>query len=413
MLQRRRVASIRSLIIFAAFLSVGQAHMELLEPLAVYSKGDPQTPEANKDYSMTSPLDKAGADWPAKKRCTSEILSALNPVATLVSGEDFEWNLGGTAVHNGGSCQVGISYDSCETMVVLASWIGGCPLSLPYTFKVPDLPGADRAFFVWAWSNRSGNRELYQNVAVVAVQGSASEFVGPSMFRANTFGDGVCNNPETIDIVYPAPGDQVFYGGDYSDASPPSPSFSCAEWDNTKTVTVKNSGGGSGPTGGSPDGGDKPEETTKPEQTSASSSGNAEATSPPGSSSSGGEGTASTGVESGGTGSTSAETGKASSSSKSPTASSPTAAASATTSPSSTTSDENSANFIKFAIGVLVVLALGSFAVCFFRHRSTSDRSYSRADDSDEDSDSDSSDTIVMVVGGQVTTIVIVVKARS
>lgn len=79
---------------------------------------------------MTSPLDKAGADWPAKKRCTSEILSALNPVATLVSGEDFEWNLGGTAVHNGGSCQVGISYDSCETMVVLASWIGGCTLSL-------------------------------------------------------------------------------------------------------------------------------------------------------------------------------------------------------------------------------------------------------------------------------------------
>lgn len=98
---------------------------------------------------MTAPLAKTGDDWPAKKRCTSEILSALEPVATLVSGADFEWNLAGTAVHNGGSCQVAISYDSCETMAVLASWIGGCPLSLPYTFKVPELPGADRAFFIW------------------------------------------------------------------------------------------------------------------------------------------------------------------------------------------------------------------------------------------------------------------------
>lgn len=79
---------------------------------------------------MTSPLEKDGSNYPAKKRCTSEILSALTPVATLVSGEDFEWSLAGTAVHNGGSCQVGITYDNCETIAVMASYIGGCPLSL-------------------------------------------------------------------------------------------------------------------------------------------------------------------------------------------------------------------------------------------------------------------------------------------
>lgn len=30
-----------------------------------------------------------------------------------------------------------------------------------------------------------------------------------------------CINPEGTDVVYPAPGDQVFYGGKYSDGSPP------------------------------------------------------------------------------------------------------------------------------------------------------------------------------------------------
>lgn len=30
-----------------------------------------------------------------------------------------------------------------------------------------------------------------------------------------------CINPEGTDIVYPAPGDQVFYGGKYSEGSPP------------------------------------------------------------------------------------------------------------------------------------------------------------------------------------------------
>jgi len=143
----------------------------------------------DRDYSMTAPLEKDGSNYPAKSRCTAEILASLSPVATLVSGEEFTWNLLGTAVHNGGSCQVGVSYDACSSMVVLASWIGGCPLSLPYTFKVPDIPGADKAFFWWSWSNQSGNRELYQNVAVVAITGTASEFTGPTVFRANTFGE--------------------------------------------------------------------------------------------------------------------------------------------------------------------------------------------------------------------------------
>ncbi|BGP13293.1 hypothetical protein JCM10213v2_001212 [Rhodosporidiobolus nylandii] len=144
------------------------------------------------------------------------------------------------------SCQVSISYDFMETQVVLASYIGGCPLSLPYTFTVPDIPGADKACFIWSWFNYSGNREMYQNAAVVAVSGTADSFTGPNIFRANTFGDGVCNTPEGTDFVFPNPGEQVIYGGKYSSDSPPSAGSvsGCGDWDNEGTVTVKGSGSG-------------------------------------------------------------------------------------------------------------------------------------------------------------------------
>ncbi|GAA5927538.1 hypothetical protein JCM1841_002333 [Sporobolomyces salmonicolor] len=161
---------------------------QLNETYAIYSKYDPQTAESNKDYSMTSPPAADGGDHPCKSHCTSAIVDAINPVGTLV-----------------GSCQVGISYDYCPSMVVIASWIGGCPLSLPYTFTVPELPGSDKA-----WTNEECDREIYQNAAVVALTGTADTFVGPAVYRVNSFLDGSCANTAGTDDVYPAPGDQVF-----------------------------------------------------------------------------------------------------------------------------------------------------------------------------------------------------------
>jgi hypothetical protein len=92
--------------------------------------------------ALIPPLEqeKDGSNFPAKLYGTSATVSALTPVATLVAGETFSWELKGTATHNGGSCQVGISYDYLETMAVMASWIGGCPLeqcvcSTPFYFS--------------------------------------------------------------------------------------------------------------------------------------------------------------------------------------------------------------------------------------------------------------------------------------
>lgn len=55
---------------------------------------------------------------------------------------------------------------------------------------------------------------------MVSISGTAKQFVGPQIFRANTFGDDVCETIEGDEIHFPAPGDQVFYGAGMSASSP-------------------------------------------------------------------------------------------------------------------------------------------------------------------------------------------------
>ncbi|GAA5900370.1 hypothetical protein JCM5296_001411 [Sporobolomyces johnsonii] len=381
------------------------SNLLLNEPYAIYSKYDPQTAEANKDYSMTSPLAADGSDYPCKSRCTSAIVDAIDPVATLVSGSDFTWNLAGTAVHNGGSCQVGVSYDYCSSMVVIASWIGGCPLSLPYTLKIPELPGSDKAVFWWSWTNEEGNREIYQNAAVVAITGTADTFVGPTVYRVNSFSDGSCVNTEGIDDVYPAPGDQVFYGGKYDSASPPSAtSISGCTYDYQQTLTVSNGGGGSGPTataaseeGGSSGSGSASGGTT--------TSAGATATAPGGSSGAAATTAAAAGTAAGtaaAAGSSSSETTLAASGSSSgggsTSASGSDASSGSGASTTSSSSDDHTSEFLEFALGAVALVVVAGVVICLLHRRSTSP-AYSRGggggayeDDESSDSDTGSSD---------------------
>lgn len=66
---------------------------------------------------MPSPLAVDGSNFPAKGYATKAKLDALKPVATLVAGQDFEWNLAGTATHNGGSCQMAVRRVRCLPIV--------------------------------------------------------------------------------------------------------------------------------------------------------------------------------------------------------------------------------------------------------------------------------------------------------
>ncbi|BGP37141.1 hypothetical protein JCM10449v2_001045 [Rhodotorula kratochvilovae] len=342
--------------------------MEMSSPYAIYSKSDPQTAETNKDYSMTAPLDKGGSDWPAKGRATKEIVDATDVVATLVAGEDFSWDLAGTATHNGGSCQVGVSYDYMETQVVIASWIGDCPLKKPYTFKVPDIPGCDKCVFFWSWFNKTGNREMYQNAAVVSISGTATSFTGPQAYRMNTFGEGVCSIIEEVVAVFPNPGDQVFFGEGF-DAS-------------TASVTVTGSGG---PTNAKPSGGAAGGSSGSSGSSSTSSAAGSAET---GASSAGGEEatTAATGGATGGAGAgtgTGTGTGAGAAATK---ASSAAGAAGTTgstggstgsgsnsgTGSSSSSTGSNDKEFLFFAGGAILLVLLGGLVIFFAHKKATS-----------------------------------------
>ncbi|GAA6043634.1 hypothetical protein JCM8097_000846 [Rhodosporidiobolus ruineniae] len=364
----------------------------LTTPYAIYSKSDPQTEETNKDYSMTSPLNSTGADFPAKLRCTKAIVDTITPVANLVANEDYEWTLGGTAVHNGGSCQVAISYDYCENMVVMASWIGGCPLSLPYKFKVPDIPGCEKCIFLFSWFNNSGNREMHQNAAVVSVTGTATSFTGPNAYRGNTFSDGSCINPEGTDLVFPRPGDQVIYGGSYSSDNPPSVAdLSCPNWDNDKDITVSGDGTSSSETGvsGAASGGGAAATTTA--AGAATGGGEAATITGAGANTAGGAATSKTtaataagGVATGTTGST----GTGSSSST------------GSTSSSSSSSDDK---LLFFGLVVLALLIIGGLVIWAIQRNKSSGAAGGgrygatgrrrRGGDDDESSDSDSTES--------------------
>jgi hypothetical protein len=94
----------------------------------------------------------------------------------------------------GGSCQFAVSYDQGTTFAVVASIIGGCPISMAYSIPLPSLPSATKALFAWSWQNKEGNREDYGNCAIVDIVGTGpgTTYTGPKLFRANAVPDGTC-----------------------------------------------------------------------------------------------------------------------------------------------------------------------------------------------------------------------------
>ncbi|SCV68342.1 BQ2448_463 [Microbotryum intermedium] len=225
------------------------AHIEMVHPYPINSKYDPQTLEANKDYTMTAPLFANGANFPCKGYNTASAYSNLNSVDTLVSGTSYTVELAGTAVHGGGSCQFSVSYDQGKTFAVIASIIGGCPIGLKFTIPIPNLPSAKKATFAWTWFNLIGNREEYQNCAIVDIQGPPQQtsYTGPSPFRANTFADGSCITTEGQEVVFPNPGNSVQYLGSSTKASPATIFSNCA-YDQDNTVVIAPSSGSSSST---------------------------------------------------------------------------------------------------------------------------------------------------------------------
>ncbi|OQU94551.1 hypothetical protein CLAIMM_00898 [Cladophialophora immunda] len=203
-----------------------QAHMQLSWPYPLRSPLDPDVPVDEKDYNMVAPLFADGSNFPCKNY--ENDTDGYVTKATYLAGGTYDMWLNGTVEHDGGSCQLSLSYDNGATFKVIKSMIGGCPLTHTYNFTIPSFaPSSDSALFSWSWFNLVGDREMYQGCARVQIVGGssgrhrrsspyrrqASQFDRlPNMFVCNV-GNG-CQTIERQEVVFPDPGNDVVYGQD-------------------------------------------------------------------------------------------------------------------------------------------------------------------------------------------------------
>ncbi|KAH7105203.1 hypothetical protein BKA62DRAFT_669455 [Auriculariales sp. MPI-PUGE-AT-0066] len=166
-------ARLSGAVALVAFLAQSaNAHMLISEPAPFRYKDNPQyAGSALIDYSYTAPLNKDGSNFPCKGYHV-DLGTVANAASTLKAGSDYKVTMGGTATHNGGSCQFALSYNG----------------------------GAD-------WG--SGNREMYMNCAPVNVESSGTGLTVPRMFEANVFGEDTCTTIEGKDIDFTKPGESM------------------------------------------------------------------------------------------------------------------------------------------------------------------------------------------------------------
>ncbi|WRT68564.1 uncharacterized protein IL334_005541 [Kwoniella shivajii] len=215
-----RIAILTSLLLASGAL----AHCQLAWPYPLHSPLNPATPEAIKDYSMTSPLISDGT-YPCKGFINNPS-SDMTSVATYSAGSTMNFTIAGTATHGGGSCQISMSYDEGSTWNVIFSQVGGCLIDgMTTDITIPSDAPSGEALFAWGWFNRQGNREMYHNCAPITIKNGGSglndnDYPTPFVANANV---NECVTIENIDVVFPNPGKNVKYGGNYASTKPTTP----------------------------------------------------------------------------------------------------------------------------------------------------------------------------------------------
>lgn len=160
----------KSVALIAGLLaSSATAHMQMKKPYPIRSPLNDKA-EGQKDYSYTNPLQPSGEDYPCKGYANDPFQSQ----ATYQPGQKYEMELEGSATHDGGSCQLALTYDKGKTFKVIESMLGDCPIPKKYSFTVPSDAPEGEAIFAWTWFNKIGNREMYMNCAMVTIGGSTN-----------------------------------------------------------------------------------------------------------------------------------------------------------------------------------------------------------------------------------------------
>jgi hypothetical protein len=173
-----------ALISALSLMAPVSAHMALISPPPLRHKVNPHT--TNPDYSYTSPI--TAAQFPCKGYHSLMGTAEGASVASYSPGGTYQIQLEGSATHNGGSCQISLSYDKGKSFQVIKSIIGGCVRPNPgqnqqFSFTIPKNAGGGEALLAWSWINNTGNREFYMNCAVVTIGGKKKRSISGTAGR--------------------------------------------------------------------------------------------------------------------------------------------------------------------------------------------------------------------------------------
>lgn len=116
-----KMQSLTALLAALALFSSASAHMSLSYPPPFRAAINPNVPQASIDYSITSPLDADGSNFPCKGYQSDLGTAAGKSVATWVAGTQYNFTVLGSATHGGGSCQAALSYDKGVSWKVIHS----------------------------------------------------------------------------------------------------------------------------------------------------------------------------------------------------------------------------------------------------------------------------------------------------
>ena len=168
---------------------------------------------------MVAPLLENGSNFPCKGYLADLGTPQGGSTKTFTAGQQATFKTEGLeAAHNGGSCQVSLSFDNGQTWKVIKSFIGNCVRSAggnvfdanqDYSFTIPADAKAGDALWAWTWFNQTGNREMYMNCAAITIAGSGTSTLNnlPDMFVANV--NNGCTTKEGNDVEFPNPGADV------------------------------------------------------------------------------------------------------------------------------------------------------------------------------------------------------------
>ncbi|KIY48555.1 hypothetical protein FISHEDRAFT_43052 [Fistulina hepatica ATCC 64428] len=178
-------------------------------PPPLRSEYNPYVSEADIDYSMTSPLDASGSNYPCKGYLNDT--TGKESVANWTAGSTQAITLEGGANHDGGSCQFSISEDEGSTFRVIKSFIGECPDSLNVTLDVtvPTDATSGTSIFAWSWFNEIGDREMYMNCAIVTIEDGGDGLDSYPEILVAQLDNTECTIAEGTDVDYPDPGTEV------------------------------------------------------------------------------------------------------------------------------------------------------------------------------------------------------------